>query len=410
MVSQTPSKKNLLLLTGILCIALNLRGSLTSVSAVLDLIRDDLSLSPAQAGFITTLPMLAFAFFSPVASRLSKKLSLEIVLLLALLLLIYGIVTRSLGGIVLLFSGTLAIGIAIAMINVLLPVLVKRDVPEQVTTVTALYVLAMGIGSGASTYFTLPTLHIAYGYHIHYLPEWALALLSNLIFPFLALVIWLPQLRQSKHSASLASESPSHTYLWCTKSAWCISLCLSLNAFMSYVVFSWLPAMVTEFGYSAHDGAVMQGWCQLGTGLPALLIIPVLKKFNDLRLLAMTMPVITLVCLTGILKTPAFAAIWSLLLGIGLGGGFITVLSLIGLRTHDTHQAATLSGKTQCLGYLFGAAGPVLIGQLHDITNGWTAPRRSCGSRRRGRARPLRPTSFPRRKRSRRRSGRQAGT
>ena len=45
-----------------------------------------------------------------------------------------------------------------------------------------------------------------------------------------------------------------------------------------------------------------------------------------------------------------------------------------GLRTNSAGDTAALSGMAQCVDYLMAAAGPLLLGQLHDWTGGWTAP------------------------------------
>ncbi|MGS0727706.1 MFS transporter, partial [Shewanella sp. 0m-11] len=85
------------LLLGVLLISISLRSPITGVGPLLDAIRTDLHLSATQAGMLTTLPLLAFAFFSPVASKLARKRGLEQALMLSLLFILIGLTVRSLG-------------------------------------------------------------------------------------------------------------------------------------------------------------------------------------------------------------------------------------------------------------------------------------------------------------------------
>lgn len=52
----------------------------------------------------------------------------------------------------------------------------------------------------------------------------------------------------------------------------------------------------------------------------------------------------------------------------------VTSLSLFDLRTGDHRQAAALSAMAQFIGYAGAAAGPLLVGILHDATGNWVAP------------------------------------
>src|SRR5690625_3055428 len=114
-------KTSWLLLIGVVLVAANLRVPLTSIGAVISFIRDDLNISNALAGTITTLPLLAFAFLSPFAPKIANRIGMEWTIAFSLILLIIGITMRSLTGIGFLFIGTLFIGLAIAIGNVLIP-------------------------------------------------------------------------------------------------------------------------------------------------------------------------------------------------------------------------------------------------------------------------------------------------
>src|SRR4051794_16968529 len=127
-----PATRSGLLLVGILLIAANLRASITSVGPVVDDIRADLGIGGAAASVLVSLPLVAFAVCSPIAPVLARRIGIERALGAALAVLAVATVVRSLPSTVALWTGTAFLGAAIAVINVVLPSLVKRDHPDHV--------------------------------------------------------------------------------------------------------------------------------------------------------------------------------------------------------------------------------------------------------------------------------------
>jgi MFS transporter, CP family, cyanate transporter len=56
------------------------------------------------------------------------------------------------------------------------------------------------------------------------------------------------------------------------------------------------------------------------------------------------------------------------------GSAFPLAIMLLGLRTDGPQAAADLSGMAQTIGYLLAGLGPLAMGVLHDVTNGWRVP------------------------------------
>lgn len=364
----------ILVIVSILLIASNLRGPITGPGPILAFISSDLALSATQAGMLTTLPLLAFAIFSPISSGLARKIGLEPSLMLALIAIASGIVLRSTGSSITLFLGTCIIGIGIAIGNVLLPSLLKRDFPNKVPTLTAIYVLIMGVGATLSASTTIPLLNLAQTLNITVIPSWAFALAGTLILPLLTMLIWLPQMKRHTKPTADTADIDSHSYLWRTGAAWQVTAFLALNSFIMYSFIAWLPSILVDNGYSEHQAGYIHGILQLASAAPALVLIPLMAKMKDKRALSVVMTGFSLMSIIGLIALPQHAAIWVGLLGFSCGGGFILGLSFVGLRTHNAHQAAALSGMAQCMGYLFAATGPILFGSLHEATGSWDTP------------------------------------
>jgi CP family cyanate transporter-like MFS transporter len=78
--------------------------------------------------------------------------------------------------------------------------------------------------------------------------------------------------------------------------------------------------------------------------------------------------------LLGVLALPELAPLWMVLIGFGQSGALGLGLTLPILRGGDAPTVASLTAMTLCVGYLVAAAGPWLLGAVHDAAGDWTAP------------------------------------
>ena len=359
-----------LLLAGILLIAANLRAPFTGLPPLLDPISAELGLGTVATGALTTLPLLAFAIVSPFGATFARVLGLERALFSALIAIATGIILRSVAGVWGLYIGTAIIGMGIAIGNVLLPSLVKRDFPQQIASLTGAYAVTMGVAAAAASAAVVP-LSQSLG--------WRIALGSFLILPVVALVLWVKQLGSStKTGAAAAVPSQSSSPLWRSPLAWQITLFLGLNSTVYYVIIGWLPTILVDAGVPLAQAGSLHGALQLASAIPGLVLGPILKRMKDQRLAAAAVTLFTAIASLGFLLAPQFALLWSVLFGIGTGAGIILGLSFIAMRTSSAHQAAKLSGLAQCFGYLLAATGPMAVGALHDHLGNWNIPLTLC--------------------------------
>lgn len=369
-ISSTSMKKHGLLLLGILMIATTLRVTFTGAAPLLDMIRDTFGLTTAQTGILTTLPLLAFAIVSPLAAGIARRFGIERSLFAAMLIICGGIALRSAGNTAFLYIGTAIIGCGIAMGNVLLPGLIKRDFPDQVARLTGAYSLTMGVAAAIGSMFVVPIAQHGYG--------WPGALMALMIFPIVALLIWLPQL--SNHTTSTLSTSKAlHSRgIWSSTLAWQVTLFLGINSLIYYVVIGWLPSILISHGYSEAQAGSLHGLMQLATAAPGLLVGMILSRLKDQRGIAILMALLCAISCIGLLFVPGLASIWVVIFGFGSGATMILGLTFIGLRANSAHQAAALSGMAQCVGYLLAAFGPPVMGKIHDLSGQWSLPLLGC--------------------------------
>ncbi|EED3314795.1 CynX/NimT family MFS transporter, partial [Salmonella enterica subsp. enterica] len=304
-------KQGALLIAGILMIATTLRVTFTGAAPLLETIRSDYGLSTAQTGLLTTLPLLAFALVSPLAAGIARRFGMERSLFAAMLLICAGIALRSLPSAALLFAGTAIIGCGIALGNVLLPGLIKRDFSQHVARLTGAYSLTMGAAAALGSALVVPLALHGFG--------WRGALLMLMLFPLLAFLIWLPQWRTTR-SANLSSSRAFHERgIWRSPLAWQVTLFLGLNSLIYYVIIGWLPTILISHGYSEAQAGSLHGLLQLATAAPGLAIPLILHRFNDQRWIAALVSLLCALGAAGLWFVPGQAIIWALLFGFGSG-------------------------------------------------------------------------------------------
>ncbi|RDI08831.1 CynX/NimT family MFS transporter [Pseudomonas brassicacearum] len=353
-----------LLLLGLILVALNLRPALSSMAPLLSEVSRSLGLSAAQAGLLTTLPVLCLGLFAPLAPVLARRFGAERVVLGILLTLAGGIVLRSAFGQVGLFVGSILAGASIGVIGVLLPGIVKRDFAKQAGTMTGVYTMALCLGAAMAAGATVP-LSEQLGH------SWALGLGFWVVPALLAAVFWLPQVGE-KHGAHQVAYRVRG--LLRDPLAWQVTLYMGLQSSLAYIVFGWLPSILIGRGLTpTQAGLVLSG--SVIVQLISSLAAPWLAtRGKDQRLAIVIVMLMVLGGLFGCLYAPLDGLWgWAILLGLGQGGSFSLALTLIVLRSRDAHVAANLSSMAQGFGYTLASLGPFAVGVVHDLTGGWNA-------------------------------------
>lgn len=356
-----------LLLAGLMLVAFNLRAIFTVVGPLTDDIRADTGLSRTAAGFLTTLPLIAFGVVSQLAPRIAARFGSDRTLVVSMFVLTASLAIRSLPPLVLLFLGTLAAGCGVAIANVLLPAVMKRDFPAHAPFMVATYSVVLGAGAACAAGFAVPSME--------WLGDsWRAALAIWAVPALLGALAWLPQLGRAPRRSRTAVPHV-HVRLWRDRVAWQVTGFLATLGLLFYSMAAWLPDVYRAEGLSAASaGGVLS--IALIVGLPLGLGVGVAaQRLGDQRPLALAAGLLTLVGWLGVLVAPMAAPwLWASLLGCGFGTGFPLVLTLVVLRAPDVRHAAELSGMAQSVGYAVAAIGPVAIGGLHDLSGSWTLP------------------------------------
>ncbi|MCC3766809.1 CynX/NimT family MFS transporter [Streptomyces sp. UNOC14_S4] len=370
-----------LVLLGIVLASLNMRAALAGVSPLVGEIGDHFHLAAAASSLVTTIPLVFMGLGSIVAPKLARRWGTEAVLCGALVLLCGGVLLRVAPPVVALFAGCALVGTAIALLNVLMPGLIKRDFPDRAAGMTALYSSAMILGATVSAATAVP-LEDALG-------GWRGSLASWSVLAAVAAVVWLPQVviarRAAREAVQDAPGARSRAVpgpaagdagkLTRSPLAWQITLFMGSQSLVAYVIIAWLPTIFTDHGMSKAQAGLVFAYSTLVQAVGSFVVPMLAGRMRSQRPLAVAVVVLMAAGVGGLLVAPVGGAwLWATLYGVGQGGTLGLALTLMVLRTRDAHTAARLSGMAQTWGYLLAAVGPFALGAVHQATGGWTVP------------------------------------
>lgn len=353
----------------VLLLAANLRPPVVGVAPLVDQAREGLGVSSGVAGLLTSLPVLCFGLLAPVAPRLARRWGLERLLVAALVVLALGIALRLVSALAVILVGSVLVGTAIAIGNVSLPTLVKRDFPHRTGAMTGAYSMVLTGGGAVAAAVTVPLQRIT-GLDWRYtLGLWGLLTLVTL-------VVWLPRARRRTVPAPPAQEGQTlRSALLRDPLAWQVTLFMGLQSLQFYALSAWIPTIFVDAGRTPAEGGLLLSLAGF-VGLVFSATAPSFAMRRPSQSVVVTATTLFYVVgYVGLLAAPgSLAALWMVLLGIAQGSNIALGLLLITLRSPDTEHTAELSAMAQGVGYTLAAVGPFALGALHDASGGWTVP------------------------------------
>ena len=350
-------------------IGLNLRTVFSSFSAVLPEVTADVGLPGWAVVVLTTVPVTLLGVFAPLAPVLARRFGAERVLFGAMAVLTAGLLLRptdipGAGHLPALLVGTAACGAAIALCNVLLPGLVKRDFPHRLGLMGGLYTTAICASAALGAGFTYPVFNAT--------GQWPSALWFWAVPAAVVLLLFLPVAVRQRHGQHKAVRDGVN--VWHSAVAWQVTIFMVLQAMMSFSVFAWLAPILRERGVDGGTAGLIVSASIVLQMLGSLFAPALAARFRDQRVINTAVALMTGGGFAlSIFGPPELIWLWTGLLGLGQGSLTAVALTMIMLRTRDGHTAAHLSGMMQGVGYGLGSTGTLMVGQLHQATGSFAA-------------------------------------
>ncbi|ORL15978.1 hypothetical protein A6I86_07930 [Prescottella equi] len=323
----------------------------------------------ATVTLLGLIPPLVMGLFAPLAVVARRRLGEERALFAAGAVLLVGALVR-MAGMPGLIAGTVIVSLATAVVNVLVPVFVrKRFAPERTGVMMGVYAMSMGAGSAVIAALMIPVWR-ASG------ESWPPAIGLAVIPALLALVGTVPQLRHASrpgtHAGATAHDRPKVLRTW---TAWSSTIFFGIQTLLFYATLAWLPSILVAAGLADGSAGNMQALFIVGVAGGGL-VAPILAAASvDQRPHILAIVAVCAAGFAGLLIAPdSVPVVWALILGIGLGAGQAVAGVLYARRGRTPDHVAALSTVAQTGGYLIAATGPILASILHDATGSWTAP------------------------------------
>lgn len=354
-------------LMGIVFITLNLRGPITGVGPIIEIIKEQYQLSNSLAGFITTLPLLAFAIFSPIVARFRYVT----MMLYGLVFIVLGELIRSYSGEIGLFVGTLIMGVGIAIANVLLPSIIKSKFPKTFGKIMSIYSLALVISAAIGAGISVP---LALSLHL----GWKNTLAIWAIVAVVAIIFWLPHLKGRRRYQNQKTPTGVNIPIYKYATSWWITLFMGTQSLIFYSVIAWFPSILIEKGFDIHFASNMTLLYQV-CSMPVALLAPMLiaRVRNKHKHILTSFLCLMYALAFGILLfcNSLFAMVLvTLFLAFPMGGMFGIALLFVSTKASIPQKVARLSGMAQSLGYLIAAIGPIFLGFVYDVAKSWNVP------------------------------------
>lgn len=363
-ISSTKHQSTIAVTIAFVLVCLNLRvvyGGVGPLIAFMPLDRWMLSA-------LTAFPPLCMGLFAPMGAIFARRFGEERALLLSIAILTLGILIRS-SGVEGLLVGTVIASIGIAALNVLTPVFIRQNFSgSKIGMMMGVYAMMMGVGGGLMAALAVPLYHMSGG-------SWPIALGSAAIPAVIALAALVPLL--GANGKPVAASGPKQAWHWLLKhpSAWSIVAFFGIHCLVFYVALSWLPAIYVDKGATPTAAGLYLALSMIGISIGGFMGPTLAARHNDHRVHILASIILCIIGILGVLLAPAASgAVWSIILGAGMGAGLAIPGVLYAKRTANRHHMAQLSGMVQAFGYLIAATGPVIAAALHGWSGGWTWP------------------------------------
>ncbi|MCK9800259.1 cyanate transporter [Pseudomonas sp. MAFF 302030] len=354
---RATSRPAVWLMLSVVLVALNLRPSMAAVGPLLSGIRGEIPLSFSLAALLTMLPVMAMGLAMFFGMGISQRLGEHRTVVLSLLIIGLATLSRLFldSAAELILSAVLA-GVGIALIQALMPALIKSRFADNVSLYMGLYVTSIMGGAAVAASFA-PLVMNRSG-------SWRLGLAIWAALALLGLLFWYGQ--KAALPRLPASREGQESFIG-NRRAWLLALFFGLGTAAYTCVLAWLAPYYVEQGWSEQNAGLLLGFLTAMEVLSGLVTPAIANRSKDRRGVLVVLLVLIIAGFCGLVLSPQhLSLLWPCLLGLGIGGLF--PMSLIVSLDHldNPRRAGGLTAFVQGIGYLIAGLSPLLAGVIRD--------------------------------------------
>lgn len=345
-------------------VSINLRIGITSISPLLETIRQDLNISNFSVSFLTAIPVFCMGTFALLTGKVIRKYGAEKSIMACLILIGFATCMRAFtSSISTLFASSLFIGIGIALAGPLLSGFIKEKFPTKIGLMIGIYSVGMGTGASLSAGLTIPLQHVLKD-------DWNMALAFWGVLTIIAIIFWYPVMKRKKNTST--QDKKNNSLPLRNKKAWLFTIFFGLQSGIFYSITTWLAPANQNMGVSSEQAGTLITVFTVVQMICSFLIPTLADIYKNRALWLLGSICFVLVGLSLMIYPLTTPWIPSILLGIGLGGVFPLALMLPLYETKTSEDASAWTAMMQSGGYIMGGFIPVLAGIARDYFNSYT--------------------------------------
>lgn len=344
-------------------------GILFSIPPMEALLSKDLLISHFQTGLLFTAPIVMIALSAIPAGIIADRVGIKKVIGIGAIIALVGVLLRGVASgypDALAFSLIFGLGMGLTFSN--LPKLARScSMPDQTLLVMGI-LNAFGVlgGVGIGLAITVPLLYpLTNSFHgVFYF--WSIPLL-------VATILWWTLVREPPcpHGEDV-TENTSYAEIKETmknKVLWLLAFLLFLHNFFFYTWSGWVPTYLLGKGLSLGYAGLMTS-AMLWVGVPTVILVPMLFRGADIpRKLFVWVPSVVFAFLAAVILYAGQFSLWFVMIIAGVVNilRFNTLLTLP-VEIMPKEHAGTASGVVVSIGYMGAVVGPIVAGQILDIS------------------------------------------
>jgi CP family cyanate transporter-like MFS transporter len=335
-----------------------------------DVVKQQMTISHAQAALLYSLPVAMLALLAIPAGFLADTIGLKKSVGLGALIVTAGSALRAISSeysVVLVFTLLYGVGLALCFPNI--PKLARNCSSRQRAHFTvSLFIAGVLASGGLILTIARPVMYPLIG-------SFQGVFLLSTIPIFVALVLWWPLISDPPCEVVGVGEAgvdmKELKTVLTRKDLWLVSVFFSLHNFVLYTFVGWLPQYLTNIGAGSNSSGLITS-LTFWIGIPSVILLSWLSaKLGRRKPLLWGSSILLIVAMyAALLINPTLS--WVLVLFVGAANAirFSTILSLP-VEMVDPRQAGMASGMVMSVGYIGALVGPLIGGIILDSTGSY---------------------------------------
>lgn len=351
----------------IFLVAINMRAGLILIGPLLPILKEEYNLSVFSESILASTPLLLFSVSAIFMRRVNLLGSTNRIIFLAISVLTLSLILRVAFGVVSLLIFSISLGISVAILNYMLPVLVKENNNYNMGLVTGAYAAIMGICASISLAITAPLASLTS-------LSWRLSMLPWIVIGIITIIYWRLKMPKSKTPVAVLDNNTSFwkNPLFKSKTAWSITLFFGFLNMINYASATWLPTILLTKEFTLNQASAVVAAATLIGSLLSLAVPHYASRSSDLRAVLVAFSLFLALSYAAIALDSGWRlVIWVITANIGVYVTFSLALFLVIFRGADSEKTKSLSIMMQSIGYLLATTAPLILGLIFNMTDSW---------------------------------------